>query len=100
MPFFFLVLFLLQLFGEGVVFPTALAVFFFPDVVAVENVQLVFFFKLCNAVLDDALDSLMVFFMVVASVFRVCFPFGVCIFALKHIFIKAIYRHRSTKDMG
>ena len=56
MPFFFFVLFLLQFFGERVVFPTALAVFFFPDVVAVENVQLVFFFKLCNAVLDDAFD--------------------------------------------
>ena len=31
-------------------------VFFFPDVVAVVNVQLVFFFKLCDALLDDGFD--------------------------------------------
>nr|DAE66530.1 MAG TPA: hypothetical protein [Caudoviricetes sp.] len=49
--FLFFVLFL-KLFWEGVVPPSGFLVFFFPDVVAVVNVQLVFFFKLCDAVFD------------------------------------------------
>ena len=49
--FLFFVLFL-KLFWEGVVPPSGFLVFFFPDVVAVVNVKLVFFFKLCDAVFD------------------------------------------------
>ena len=49
--FLFFVLFL-KLLWERVVPPSGFLVFFFPDVVAVVNVQLVFFFKLCDAVFD------------------------------------------------
>lgn len=44
--------FFLKLLWERVVPPSGFLVFFFPDVVAVVNVQLVFFFKLCDAVFD------------------------------------------------
>ena len=49
--FLFFVLFL-KLLWERVVPPSGFLVFFFPDVGAVVNVQLVFFFKLCDAVFD------------------------------------------------
>lgn len=49
--FLFFVIFL-KLLWERVVPPPGFLVFFFPNVVAVVNVQLVFFFKLCDAVLD------------------------------------------------
>lgn len=49
--FLFFVIFL-KLLWERVVPPSGFLVFFFSDVVAVVNVQLVFFFKLCDAVLD------------------------------------------------
>lgn len=56
--FLFFVIFL-KLLWERVVPPSGFLVFFFPNVVAVVNVQLVFFFKLCDAVST----SVMVFFM-------------------------------------
>lgn len=49
--FLFFVIFL-KLLWERVVPPSGFLVFFFPNVVAVVNVQLVFFFKLCDAVFD------------------------------------------------
>ena len=55
-PFLFLDFFFLKLLWEGVVLPAAFLVFFFSDVVAVVNVQLVLFFKLCDALLDDGFD--------------------------------------------
>ena len=83
--------------GEGVAAPSAFLVGFQPDVLDVVAVKVVFLGKLCDAGFDDLFDFGKILFH--GGFLRVCFLcFVVCIFALKHTFIKSYRSHKCTKD--